>query len=192
MIGVSNVCTAFEKSGVGTRVLDRAHFMEGLEEAVEDHRFPINGQATVQLDPSYFGRDVSCGVARRQDLKPDDYVVREWRGEIGLFARRRFAANVKSLPVIVYTRAAYLADPDVQKDSDEHWRVYQDATITHVIVAVRASAGPEPTVSSHRFVRNLSGGNNAYSPTAGYTLDKAIADAKAIEAYEREWVTVAD
>ncbi len=191
MTAISNECKAFEATGVGTRVVSPGHFLGGLMKELKAYTFPDNGQGFIRMPATTYA-DVSCGVTKRAGLTPNHYVVREWRHEVGLFARREFAAPVESLHVVIYTRVAYLADPDTLADPNELARIERDITVTHVIVAVLASAGPKPPVSSHRFVRNLAGGNSAYTPDTGYTLERAIADAKAIVEYEREWATVAD
>lgn len=189
---VAPIVTAFAQASVGAKVLDRGVFLRFLEAAVASYNFEIQrvpGQGVVPMPREAFAT-LTSGVARREGLVPNDYVVREYREETLLFARRGKAAAVESLAAVVYTRAAYLADPEVSGNPAMAGVAGED--VTHVLVTILATVGPKPPVSSHRFVRNLGGGNRAYAPDAGYTLETAIADAKAIVAYEKEWITVAD
>lgn len=101
---------------------------------------------------------------------------------------RKLAAPVDSCNLIVYTRQAYLADPDVQKDGEELRRI-QDSDCTHVLVAVLASAGPKPPLTPFRFVHNLAGGNNE---AKGWTADEIRSQAEVILAYDKVWCVVAD
>lgn len=185
---------ALSRQCVGTKVVDSLEFTKALNAAVGKHDFTkgdVPGQAVIPLPKSAW-HTVSCGVAKRSSLKPEDYIVREHRGEVELFAPRSTAErDIQAVVVVVDTVAAYLADPDVDNDPAEAARIEQ-MKATHVLVAVIAAAGPKPPVSSHRFVRNLAGGNNAYKAENGYTLEKAIEEAKKIAEYEKEWVTVAD
>jgi len=198
---VSKVCSAFEDKGVGTRVLNREAFLAVLVQDMYLYSFPDGsvpgtaaGQGFIPLS-----RDaeslVSCGVGRRTK-NPDDYVAREWRGQVSLFLRRELAPMPEHVSVVVYTVDAYLADPDVASDEAEVARVRKDKA-THVIVAVLASVGPKPTLSPERFVHNLAGGNKAFLPreTAEENdkfLRELCSQAEAIKAYAEEWCTVAD
>jgi hypothetical protein len=183
---ISSVCQAFSSGPVtGTRVTDYYKFIRLLTMKFNSCPQPSDGQYFVNLPEGI--PYVSCGVARRPNIPLDGYVIRDWRGEVGLFAKRTFAAKAESLSVIVYTATAYNLDPQV---SAEETKRVGDAT--HVIVAVLAAIGPKPTISSHRFVRNLAGGNNHYSPDTGYTLRQAIDEAKTIVDYEKEYVVVSD
>ena len=119
-----------------------------------------------------------------------DYHPRLWRGVVSLYLKREKAATADSVAAVVYTKDAYLLDPEV-KDSPEGKRVLE-SDATHVLVAVLASAGPKAPVGFERFVKNLAGGNRKYSPDQGYTLEKAIAEARAVAEYHDEWCTVAD
>lgn len=184
-ISVSNICSSFSENTIGTKVIHHDAFFYELKKALQSYKWPENNRGFVSLDNALY--TVSSGVAIRPGLSVSDYVLREHRGEIEMFARREHAATATALNVIVYTKDAYVGDPQV--DINEAIRV-KDAD--YVVVAVLATAGPKPQLSSHRFVRNLAGGNIIYSPEQGYTLEKAIEDAKAIVAYEKEWVTVAD
>ena len=186
-IAVSNICTAFDEVAVGTKVKGKKSFMSILEKALETYVFPDNGQGFISLPE---GKEtVSSGVALRSTVPSHNYFVTNWREEMEVFASRKCAAPVENLNVVVYTRIAYTLDSQVSED--EARRIRLDGA-THIIVAVLASVGPKPPVSSSRFVRNLAGGNARYTAAEGYSLDEAIREAKEIVAYEKEWVTVSD
>jgi hypothetical protein len=190
-IAFSNILRAFDSGCVGTRVLGKSEFMEALEGAISKYQFPENGQGFIPMPEA--AKFVSPGDAPREGLKEKDYVVREWRGEIGIYARR-----TKELPgasfcaAIVYTKAAYLADPEVTPKEAE-----EVSAADYVLVAVLGSCGPKPTLSSHRFVRNLAGGNAAFVPTLNPEKDldllvRLVSQAQEIAEYEKKWVTVSD
>ena len=88
---------------------------------------------------------------------------------------------------MVYTEDAYCKDPDVTAPE-----VFDHGCDEYVHVAVLANRGPKAPLGAYRFVHNLAGGNNAFKPENGYTLDKAIEQAKEIVAYGHDWITVAD
>jgi hypothetical protein len=96
------------------------------------------------------------------------------------------AAPVDNVAVIMYTLAAYLQDPDCSED--ERRRVL-DMRPTHVLVAALASAGKPSTLTAHRFVWNLAGGNNE---ALAWTADEIRQKAKEIKEFTSEWGVVAD
>lgn len=208
-IGVSDIVQAFERMAVGTRVVDSVVFMEMLAEAIERHdtsKDKVPGQHYVEMPAAALGT-VSAGVGRHTH-QPEDYVVRAWRGEAGLYLRRSFAAACTNLAVVVYTRDAYRADPQVT--TERFLTAFPDELTTHTIVAVLASAGPRPPVSPHRFVMNLAGGNREYDlvtlaqqqtqqhhqgDLAGCLVDqigRLRRLAGEVMEYTREWCVVAD
>ena len=92
--------------------------------------------------------------------------------------------------MVVYTKDAYSADPDVIKEG----RVVDE---DFIIVAVLASAGPKPPYAGYALVHNIAGGNNEFLPTGDPAEDQKllnsfITKAKETEAYEKDWITVAD
>jgi hypothetical protein len=181
---LSNIVTAFKVNTVGTKVLSPFTFWGCLHQALETYNFPENGQGFVPLTCL---DAVSCGIGFREGRTAEDYVIREWRGEVSCFLKRQFAAKAESLAAIVYTAKAYKADPQVTQEeasliSDDHF----------VLVAVLASVGPKLPLSSHRFTRNLAGGNLRYTPEQGYTLEQAKKEAAEIVAYEKTWSVVSD
>ena len=105
-----------------------------------------------------------------------------------------FAIGVVAVAIagIVYTVAAYLADPQVY--GSERTQI-EAGGATHVIVAVLANAGPKPPAySPGRLVENLAGGNNdaAKWVAAKWDADTIREHAKAASAYSSEWSVVAD
>ena len=189
----ANILQAFSDKAVGTRVVRQDSFKEILREAVDRFDFDAQttpGQGFVQL-PASAHYTVRAGVGKQRD-DPSAYVLRSWRGSVGAYLKREHAAPVESLAVIVYTVDAYLADPDVGEA--EAARIKQNEIagylpITHIIVAVLASAGPRPPLSPGRLVSNLAGGNrDALAWDADTIREKAAESA----AYAEEWSVVAD
>jgi hypothetical protein len=186
---VANILTAFKTHTIGTKVLNADEFLGFLGKAVAEHDFNadrVPGQGFITL-PEAACTSVSAGVGRRT-ADPADYVIGVHRGRVGAFLRREKAAKVETVASIIYTKQAYLQDPDVAKEPEEAARVgASDAT--HVIVAVLASAGPKPPLTATRFVHNLAGGNREAEK---WTADEIRAKAKDIGAYGNEWCVVAD
>ena len=180
-IKVSSVCQAFNNNCIGTKVTHEAEFRHELAHALVAYDMPANGQGFIPL--ANVSPYVLSGDCERAGLTEKDYVVRLWRGEMMMFAKRR-EQRATFCAAIVYTAEAYFADPQV--DEAEKARL---EGATHVLVAVLGSRGPKPTLSSSRFVRNLAGGNASFAHMGHQAL---VEMAKAIEAYEAEWVVVAD
>jgi hypothetical protein len=189
----SNTVTAFDDVTIGSKVVRFRRFMTGLERAVQDHDTALDqvkGQHFIELPESMFDT-VSAGDGPRSH-NPDDYVVRKHRGEVGLFMKREMAGEVKFLAVIVYTIDAYLADPDVLNDSDEFALVstYKEIDyVTHMIIAVIASAGPQASWTPYRFVKNLAGGNNETLEWSGHEIREKACE---VADYTDAWAVVAD
>ena len=183
-IAISSVCRAFVPTCVGTKVLNSDNFLDTLMGAVAGFTFPESGQGFIPL-PALACEFLSSGDMPREGLKAEDYVVREWRGEMGMFAKRQHVPPT-FCAAVVYTVDAYCADPQVHPDEIGALRM---ENATHVLVAVLGSRGPKPTLSSHRFVRNLAGGNLAF---ADKTQAELVEMAKDVVEYEQNWVTVAD
>lgn len=187
-IVASNVLPAFEDHAVGSRVLDRASFLAVLERAVSGHDFSTDrvvGQGKIVLGPEVHPF-VSAGVGKRS-ANPSDYIIAVHRGEVGLYLKREFAASVERVACIVYTREAYLRDPDVLADLVEYRRI-DESGADYVLVAVLADAGPD-SLTPLRFLHNLSGGNREALLWDG---DEIRAKAKDVLAYHRQWCIVAD
>ena len=185
----ANILQAFDGTAIGSRVVRQDSFKEILREAVSKFDFDAQdtpGQGFVPL-PASANYTVSAGVGKKRD-DPSAYVLRSWRGSVDKFLKREHAAPVESLAVIVYTRAAYVCDPDVQADKDELYRI-NDLEATHIIVAVLASAGPRPPLSPGRLVSNLAGGNK---DALAWDADTIREKAAQSSSYAGEWSVVAD
>lgn len=179
----------FRSNCVGTRVGAHIAFYQMLSKAVAAHDFSSGstpGQATLVL-PDEACCTVLCGVGRRTN-NPDAYVLRSHRGRVDAFLRRSFAATTCSVSVVVYTREAYLADPDIQLDTVECSRI-ESRGHTHVIVAVLAAAVEDSPVTPLRFAHNVSGGNNDYLTRSAHELR---VEAGKVVAYDELWCVVAD
>jgi hypothetical protein len=165
-IVVSDICTAFAKQTIGSKVLFEETFMGYLEQVVLSHdgsNDRVPGQHFIVL-PEKMHELVSAGDGLKSD-NPDDYVVRHHREGPKMFLKRHLAGEVKFLAAVVYTWDAYLEDPDVTaKEIDRILTQHHDPKPTHVLVAVIASSGPSAPVTPFRFVHNLAGGNNEYLP----------------------------
>jgi len=96
------------------------------------------------------------------------------------------AAPVDNVAVVVYTKEAYLKDPDCTEE--EHERI-NSLGCTHVLVAVLASSGKPSPLTPHRFIHNLAGGNRE---ALLWTADEIRAKAKEIKKFSSEWCVVAD
>jgi hypothetical protein len=186
---ISNICSAFTATAIGTRVVDGDAFLISLVAAIcghDDSTDRIPGQLFVRV-PGVAYDMVSAGVGKRSE-NPNDYITRTHRGQVNLYLKREKAAPVEGLNAIVYTRDAYLGDPDVQKDQSETERV-SNSGATHVLVAVLASVGPKSPLTPDRFVKNLAGGNRE---ALAWNADEIRAKATEIADYYSEWCVVAD
>lgn len=184
----SGIVTAFKGICIGTRVLNHREFWEAVEEAVEAYDFTkgtVPGQAKIEVPKAI--PFVSGGVGRNID-DPDAYVLRSHRGKVHAYLKRNHAASVIHCSVIVYTKEAYLADPDIGEIPDEAEAV-ESINPTHVLVAVLAYADKTTALSPYRFVKNLAGGNNE---ALVWTADEIRAKAREIAEQSDVWTTVAD
>ena len=184
---ISDICSAFNKKAIGSRVIDVDGFFGFLSKAVKEFDWKscrAPGQAKIFL-PKEAYRTVSCGVGLRVD-NPDYYVLRAHRGKVSCFLKRNYAEATGSLAVVVYTSDAFLKDPEVNEDEAEAIRL---SLCTHVIVAVLAGVVDNPTMSAYRFVSNLGGGNNE---ALLYSADEIRKMAKEIISNENKYITVAD
>lgn len=187
-ITAANIVTALDNQTVGTKVKNIVEFSAILAAVIkktdfQNQSFP--GQAYIscpELVPHLYS-----GVGRRS-LNPKDYVARLYRGRVELFLKRECAANTDGAAVIVYTREAYLNDPDVQNDSVETKRI-QDSDFTHILVAVLAFAGPKAPLLPYRLIHNLAGGNNE---ALNWSADQIRIKAKESLDYDSELCVVAD
>lgn len=192
-LAYANILTAFGPTTVGSKVTNPEFFLATVAESVERFDFTAAnptvttpGQGKVFL-PRAANAFVSAGVGQHRN-DPSAYVLRSWRGSVGAYLRRDFAAPVESVAVIVYTVDAYLSDPDVAGDAAEVARV-KGVDATHVIVAVLASAGPDAPLSPGRLVSNLAGGNK---DALAWDADTIRAKARESAEYSNTWGVVAD
>ena len=198
-IGHANIVTAFDEQTIGTKVLCKETILDIVAHLVAETDFQNQkepGQATLVL-PETALQYLSAGVATSsKDDRPEDFVIRKYREGCKLFLKRSVAVAqgrcpVSSAKVVVYTRDAYLADPDVNKpeEAPEKARI-EASTFTHIIIVFLASTGDKSSpVSAFRFVHNLAGGNNEASK---YTIEIVRQMAKEIIEYSNGHVVVAD
>lgn len=190
IFGIANIVTAFLPRAVGTKVTDAALFWKYLAGDVERHDFASGktpGQALISNVTLRWA--VSCGVGPRS-ANPRDYHPVFYRDKVGLYLRRRKAGKTSHVSCVVYTRAAYLADPDVDAEESSRLEGLHPGH-THVLVAVLASVAESPQLSPWGFVHNLAGGNNDYHPDK-LTVAGLIEQARRIEEYDSKWAPVAD
>ena len=177
----------FEGTAVGTVVRDDVALLGLIGEAIASFSFPANGQGFILL-PDSARPAVTAGVAPRAGKKADDYRVREHRGEmVAVLRRDRIAAvdlDPDGVAAIVYTREGFLADPET---TPQEAAAFVAAGHTHALITVLGFGGPKAPLTSHRFVRNLSGRNAAYANKSAEALRE---EAAAIVAYEEEWCVV--
>tara|TARA_R100000458_G_C8251775_1_gene228610 strand:+ start:796 stop:1392 length:597 start_codon:yes stop_codon:yes gene_type:complete len=123
------------------------------------------------------------------DMTEDMFKARLHRGEAIVCVDRSkvelSALECVKLACIVYSKDAALADPQV---TDEVRNEIEAGGFEYMLVTFLASAHDEPpAVSSHRFVRNLAGGNNDYK---GYSKTRLVEICKDIINVEQEYMTV--
>lgn len=190
----SNIVTAFESEALGTKVTDHRRFRAFLADFVGDYDFAtednpekgiIAGQGFIMMPGAEV--TVSSGVGKRTQ-NPEDFVKRFHREKVGLYLKREFAEEATGVAVVVYTRAAYLRDPDVIGNAAEIARVTA-TDATHILVAVLAFAGPKSELPAWRFVCNLAGGNLNALNLGGDEIRLACVK---IRDYWTVWAVVAD
>jgi hypothetical protein len=187
---LADVVTAFDNMAIGTRVGNRAAFEVCLGMAVDAHdtardRAPGQHFIVMPLEAAT-AADVTCGVGHRT-ANITDFVLRNHRGNVSPFLRREHALPISFLACIVYTREAYMADPEVVESGEV---IATDAT--HVIVAVLASADDVPNPlprGTYRLAHCLAGGNNEAD---SWTLEEVREMCGASVAYEDRFCVVAD
>jgi|TARA_R110000824_G_scaffold156625_3_gene329793 hypothetical protein len=186
----ANILTAFDESTIGSKVGNPTAFLAALETAVANHdesrdRAPGQHFVVMSMEDAAAG-EVTCGIGHRTP-NPADFVLRNHRGNVNPFLRRDCALPVTFLATIVYTREAYLADPDVIASSET---IADDAT--HVVVAVLASAEGVPNPlprGTYRLAHCLAGGNKEAD---AWTLAEVKQMCTDSVAYEDTFCVVAD
>ena len=134
---------------------------------------------------------VSSGDGKRTE-NPEDYVIRKhWSGKVVLCLRRKRAEPAKDVRLIIYTRDAYLVDPDVCKDDPkaktEKSRILAlqpDYVLVWIVATATSTEMPGGT-----FLRNLAGANNE---ALLMTADEIRDQARRIVSCDETWCTVAD
>lgn len=199
-IMISDICEAFQSEAVGSKVRPamETHFMKALDEAISDYDFSggkVPGQAVIEL-PSKVNNWVSPGSWKRGSTDLMDFILRKYRGEVGMYLRRKRNMTSARVRCVVYTLRAYENDPDYSEA--ERGRVLhffgaawpKTANNGYVLVAVLADPDPNPsTVSYSRFVKNLAGANNEYSVMS---KDEVVSLAKKVVDYRSLYMGVAD
>ena len=195
-LAFANILTAFTPAAIGSAVREGSGpqfaVLSAIQSATAAHDFEKDqqpGQGFIKL-PDSVNTFVYSGIGKRT-TNPGDYVAREHRGQVNLYLRRSpetRAIPVESVHVVVYTKDAYLKDPDGTPEEFERIERARPG-YTHVLVALLASSGPKPELSPYRFVHNLAGGNNE---ALKYSADEIREKAKAILSFENGWITVAD
>ena len=211
VIGLADIVTAFDEATIGSKVTSDK-FMPCVADAMEAFDWSTcrePGQAYIPLSQEACAL-VSGGVGKRTK-DPEDYVIRVHRDQAGMYLKRNktvvfyekvrsaggtkmyprtlhksLAAPVDNVAVVVYTLDAYLKDPDCTPEEAERVKTL---ACTHVLVAVLASCGKPSTLTAHRFVHNLAGGN---LEALTWTADEIRQKAKEIKDYTSEWGVVAD
>jgi len=184
----SNIVTAFAPETIGTKVTDAQGFWRVVKASLQDidlsgERIPGQGFIMVPGAVPF----VSAGVGRNVE-DPNAYVLRSHRGKVHAYLRREFAASVERCGIVIYTKNAYLADPDINENPGEADRIKAENP-DFVLVAILAFAGPKATLTPYRFVKNLAGGNHE---ALAWTAEEIREKAREIAAQTDEWSTVAD
>jgi len=185
-LALSDILTAFNEEAIGSRVTNISEFSHFASVAIGEFDFAsqrVPGQGFIMVPEAV--PYVSAGVGRKSS-DPSHYVCREHRGVVSAYLKREFAASVEGCALVVYTVAAYLADPDVTPK--ESARI-KEMGATHVLVAVLAFAGPKSPLTPYRFVWNLGGGNNE---ALTWSADEIREKAKEIISFDNDWSAVAD
>ena len=155
-----SVCQAFNKGlVVGSKVVEPFYFMEGVEKLIREHDFTKDstpGQGFLAVPEELF-KYLSAGDGEHTDFA-HDYIPAFHRGKVDAYLKRELAGEIKFAAVVVYTREAYEADPEVDARNCRLLSFW--SATTHVIVAVLASSGPESPLTPYRLVSNIGGNNN--------------------------------
>ena len=189
-IAPSFIWQTYSDNCIGSKVESNhiEKFEEVLAEAIASHDPSedwADGQHKVAFPKEHLHL-LSCGVGDRTD-NPDDYVIRTWRGKVSLFLKRERALPCASANVIVYTREALLADPQLPEAARAE---IEASEATHYLIALLANAeGVPDSRSPYRLVDCLAGGNNEAD---AWSLDDIKALAKDAKEYADKWEVVAD
>jgi hypothetical protein len=190
-VKVSSFAIQFNETGVGSRVLDRARLIDFTSKRLETYKFPVEGddnfvnegEGVMPLNEAL--ETVGSGTASRADCEEADIFPHVHRDVEEMFASRDKACKAEGLSMVMYTWANYSSNNGVKPE--EKLSLAEGEEPTHIIVAVLASAGPDPQVSEVRFLANLEGGkyDNMSFEEQDVLADKVIA-------YNEKWITVCD
>jgi len=188
-LGVFSGCTAFDECTIGTKVLAPDAFCYKLVEGICNHdeskdRAPGQHFISLTSKPLNPVTAVSPGVAKRT-TNPHDYHSVLHRGRVIQCLKRDASAPVTDVNVVVYTLAAFEADPETTKEELDEVCRYRP--VTHVVVAVLA--GPSVERSPFRFTAALAGENNEAS---SWGMAELRSIAKDVVEADRKYCVVAD
>ena len=194
---ISDICEAFKNKAVGSKVFynNQEDFMNALERAIKKHDWSkdrVKGQTVLDL-PRSVNKMVSPGSWYRGSTVPKDFVLRKYRGVVGMYLKRNAFATSKRVRCVVYSRDAYYNDPDFTPDEKDKAEKFFGAgwcDSEFVLVAVLGDPDKRPsTVSYSRFVKNLAGANNEY-----FKMNKKdVVDlAQRVDDYRKNYVGVSD
>lgn len=196
-IAFANILLGDKK--IGTRVLSFdgvasvvQHLIAGDPSTLKEGR--ALGQFIADLAGSHLSDILpylSCGDGKHTK-NPDDYVARQhWSGKVMLCLKRSRAEVATQVRLIIDTKDAYLADPDVTKDTPEAAAERQriialnpDYVVVWIVAAAASTEMPGGT-----FLRNLAGANNE---ALKMTADEIRAQAVKSQAHDEVWGVVAD
>lgn len=205
---ISDVCQAFDERAVGTRLnlsKNKHEFLDILGNIVlpmDPAKEKVYGQHFVVLPKELYHFFSAGDGPKIKD--PSAYHVRMWRGEPSMFMKREYAGEVKFLAAVVYTRSAYMLDPDFEKKPEEEQKRFERSLHNRVVVAIIASSGPAAPVTPNAFVHNIAGGNNRWPQPETFKADgstdtarallynEACFEARKVKHYWNEWAVVSD
>ena len=185
----SDIWSAYDAGAIGSEVGDPAAFELELKAALKSHdkskdRAP--GQHFIILTDDVIKKSkATCGVGYATK-DTGDYVLREFRGQVKAFLKRQYALEPNFFASVVYTRDAYLRDPQVIESGEQ-----PPVEATHVLVAaiVNAEGVPNPAPRSpSTLVACLAGKNNE---AEAWSLDEVKQMAKASDEYSEMFSVVA-
>jgi len=188
----SHIWSAYSSDCIGSKCGYGLTFEARVERAIENHdpsRDRAPGQHFIVLTPEDINQSrITAGVGRKT-ANVEDYVLRTYRGEVKTFLKREHALPVSFCAVIVYTKQAYLADPE---STEELKAEIEKSGGTHFLIALLANAEGVPSPaprSPSNLVKCLAGRNNEAEV---WTLDEVREMAKASVEYDETFAVVAD
>lgn len=203
-IGFADVCVAPTTASVGTKITNLPAFMRALDARIialaaecasENEPFPAKPFFVMnECLPFIESGDVEMEVAREAG-----FIGREWRGWPMAFADGNKIAPALLVPkfcgVSVYSRLAYMTDPDVEAQTAPDWPGPM-INCDYVVVIVIGSRAAFSAVPVHALVHNIAGGNadclltgdDGHDAQQARKFRKLAADS---EMHAKAWITVA-